>query len=150
MLHMFLLGTCSLCIQTITQNPENLVYCTTGSVDIFIMYCTGTMWHTLLPTGPFTNTCLESPSYPLTLGAAHYRHSVVVGNVSYKTLRECDGGYSTLGGGGILVDQVGVGWVCTIVNGASVPWLKWALGIGWIRSVNMNSKNFGATCEMKA
>ena len=40
--------------------------------------------------------------------AAHYRHSVVVGNVSYKPLRECDGGYSTLGGGGILVDQVGV------------------------------------------
>ena len=64
--------------------------------------------------------------------AAHYRHSVVVGGVPSKSLKECDGCHSTLGGGGVPVDQVDVGWVCTIVNGAGVPWLKSALhkGIG--------------------
>ena len=84
--------------------------------------------------------------------AAHYRHSVVVGGVPFKSLRECDGCRSTEGGGHVPKDQVGVGWVCTIVNGAGVPWLKSALhrGIGWISRVNMDSKNFGATCEGRA
>jgi len=68
-------------------------------------------------------TCLESPLHPLTMRAAHCRHNVVVGGVSSEPLRECDGCHSTLGGGGVPVDQVGVGWVCTIVNGAGVPWL---------------------------
>ena len=56
--------------------------------------------------------------------AAHYRHNVVVGCVSSEPLRECDGGRSTLGEGCVPVDQVGVGWVCIIVNGAGVSWLK--------------------------
>ena len=96
------------------------------------------------------NTCLESPSYPHTLGAAHYRHSVVVGGVSSEPLRERDSSHSTLGGGGVPVDQVGVGWVCTIVNGAGVPWLiECALHkhSGWISGVNIYSKNTCATCE---
>ena len=71
----------------------------------------------------YDSTCLESPLYPHTLGAAHCRHSVVVGGVSSEPLRERDSSHSTLGGGGVPVDQVGVGWVCTIVNGAGVPWL---------------------------
>ena len=78
------------------------------------------------------------------------RHNVE--GVSSEPLRECDSGLSTQGGGGVPVNQVGVGWVCTIVNGAGVPWLKCALhkDITWISGVNMDSKNFGATCEGRA
>ena len=83
--------------------------------------------------------------------AAHYRHSVVVGGVPSKSLRECDGSHSTLGGGGVPVDQVGVGWVCTIVNGAGIPWLKNCalhIHISWICDINTNPKdvNVNATC----
>ena len=74
--------------------------------------------------GPFTNTCMECPSYPHTLGVALCRYNVVVGSVSSELMREGDDGRSTLGGGGVPVDQVGVGWVHTIVNGAGVPWLN--------------------------
>ena len=73
--------------------------------------------------GPIISTCLESPPFPHTMRAAHYRHNVVVGGVSSEPLRERDSSHSTLGGGGVPVDQVGVGWVCIIVNGAVVPWL---------------------------
>ena len=95
---------------------------------------------------------MESPSYPHTLGAAHCRHNVVVGGVSSESLRECDGGHSTEGGGRVAVDQVGVGWVCTIVNNAGVSWLKCALHkhIAWISGINMYPKNTCATCEVKA
>ena len=75
--------------------------------------------------------------------AAHCRHSVVVGGVSSEPLRERDGGHSTLGGGGVPVDQVGVGWVCTIVNSAGVLWLKCALHkhIAWISGVNKHCRS---------
>ena len=69
----------------------------------------------------YDSTCLEYPSYSLTMRAAHCRHNVVVGGVSSEPLRESDGCHSTLGGGGVPVDQVGVGWICTIVNGAGIP-----------------------------
>ena len=188
---MFLLaavwGHACLCIRTIIQNLESLVYLHNPELYsyhrlclTFITYCTGTMWHIPLPAtvGPFTRylypfqrfwskdcqvlalyrpthleiydcTCLESPPFPHTMGAAHCRHNVVVGGVPSKSLRECDGCHSTEGEGRVPVDQVDVGWVCTIVNGASILWLKCALhkGIGWISCVNMDSKNFGATCE---
>ena len=64
----------------------------------------------ILPSqlSPFTNTCLKSPSYPHTLGAALCRHNIVVGGVSSEPLREGDGGHSTLGGGGVPVDQIGM------------------------------------------
>ena len=55
--------------------------------------------------------------------AAHCRHNVVVGGVPSEPLRERDGSYSTLGGRSVPIDEVGVRWVCTIVNGAVVPWL---------------------------
>ena len=96
------------------------------------------------------NTCLESPPHPHTLGAAHCRHNVVVGGVPSEPLRESDGCQSTLGGSGVPIDQVGVRWVCTIVNGAGVPWLiECALHkhSGWISGVNIYSKNTCATCE---
>ena len=96
------------------------------------------------------NTCLESPPHPHTLGAAHCRHNVVVGGVPSEPLRESDGCQSTLGGSGVPIDEVGVGWVCTIVNGAGVPWLiECALHkhSGWISGVNIYSKNTCATCE---
>ena len=109
----------------------------------------------ILPSqlSPFTNTCLECPSYPHTLGAALCRHNVVVGGVSSEPLREGDGGHSTLGGGGVPVDQVGVGWVCTIVNGVGVPWLTYCAihkDIVWISCINMNPKNVCTTCEGSA
>ena len=154
-------GHACLCVRTIIQNLESLVclhnpelYSYHRLCLTFITYCTGIMWHIPLPAtvGPFSSTCLESPWYPHTLGAAHCRHNVVVGCISSESLRKCDGCHSTEGGGGVTVDQVGVGWVCTIVNGAGVPWLKSALhrGIGLISCVNMDSKNFGATCEGRA
>ena len=48
-----------------------------------------------------------------------------------------------LGGGGVPVDQVGVGWVCAIVNGAVVSWpKKCALYpcIAWVNWVDTNFK----------
>ena len=78
-----------------------------------------------------TKVCIytrsKSPPHPHTLGAAPCRHNVVVGGVSSYLLRQDDSGYLTLGGGGVPVVQVGVGWVCTIVNGAVKLWLKYAL-----------------------
>ena len=65
-------------------------------------------------------------------------------------MRKGDGGPSTRGGGAVTVDQVGVGWVCTIVNGASVPWLiECALHkrIGWIDWVDTNFKI--SVCDFK-
>ena len=95
-------------------------------------------------------TCSESPPFPHTLGAAHHRHNVVVGGVPSEPLREGDGCHSTQGGGGVPVDQVGVGWVYTIVNGAGVLWLKCALHIHivWISRINIYSKDVKiyATC----
>ena len=73
------------------------------------------------------HTRSKSPPHPHTLGAAPCRHNVVVGDVSSEFLREGDDGRSTLGGRGVPVVQVGVGWVCTIVNGVVKPWLKYAL-----------------------
>ena len=86
-------------------------------------------------------TCFKAPLHPYTLGIAYRRHNVE--GVSSEPLREGDGGCLTLGGGGVPVDQVGVGWVCTIVNVAVVPWLKCALhkDIGWSSGVHMYSKD---------
>ena len=68
-------------------------------------------------------TCFKASLHPHTLGATHCRHNVVVSGGFTEPLREGDGCHLTLGGGGVLVDQVGVRWVCTIVNGADVSWL---------------------------
>ena len=65
----------------------------------------------------------ETPSYPHTLGVALCRYGVVIGGVSSESMRESNGCHSTLGEGGVPVDQVGVGWYRPIVNGAGVPWL---------------------------
>ena len=95
------------------------------------------------------STCFKAPLHLHTLGAAHCRHNVE--GVSSEPLRECDSGLSTQGGGGVPVNQVGVGWVRTVVNGAGVPWLeKYALHkhIVWISCVDMYSKdvNIYITC----
>ena len=95
------------------------------------------------------STCFKAPLHPHTLGAAHCRHNVE--GVSSEPLREGDGGYSTQSGGVVLIDQVGVGWVCTIVNGTGIPWLiECALHkhIAWISHVNIYSKDVKiyATC----
>ena len=68
-------------------------------------------------------TCLEFPMYPHTEGVALHRYNIVVCYISSELLWKGDGGCSTQSGGSVPVDQVGVGWVCTIVNGAGVPWL---------------------------
>jgi len=63
--------------------------------------------------------------------------------------REGDGGHSILGGRGIAVGKVRVRWVCTIVNGAGVPWFKCALHkyACWITGVKTHTKiNICATC----
>ena len=69
-------------------------------------------------------TWLESPPHSHTTGVALCRHNVVVSGVSSEPLREGDGGPLAQGVGGVPVDQVGIGRVCTIVNGAVVPWLE--------------------------
>ena len=52
------------------------------------------------------------------------------------------------------MDQVGVGWVCTILNEAGVPWLfKYALhkGTWYVGGIDTNPevKEVFATCEEK-
>ena len=86
----------------------------------------------LIHTKAFIHTRWKLPLHLHTLRAVLCRHNVIVGGVSSEFLRENDDGQSTPGvGGGVPVDQVGVGRVCTIVNGAGVPWLnKYALHNG--------------------
>ena len=81
-------------------------------------------YFSLTYTKSYIHTCLKLPLHLHTLRAVLCRHNVIVGGVSSEFLRESDGGHSTLGGGGIPVDQVGEGWVCTIVNGTGISWLN--------------------------
>ena len=73
---------------------------------------------------PFTYTCLETPPHSHTSGATLCRHNEVVRGSSSELLREDDCGCFILGKGGVSIDQVSVGRVCTIVNAAGVLWLK--------------------------
>ena len=88
-----------------------------------------------------------------TLGATLCRHNVVVGGISSDPPRQSDGGCFIQGGGGFPVDQVSVGRVCTIVNGAVVIWLeKNALhsGICWVCDGDINHKvSIFDTCGQK-
>ena len=96
-------------------------------------------------------TYSKPPLHSNALGVSHCRHVVVVSGACYEPLWKCDGGHLTLGGGSVSVDQVGVGWVCTIVNGAGVPWLiECALhkGAGYVGGLDINL-NVSATCEEK-
>ena len=90
--------------------------------------------------------------YPQAYRVAFHRYNIVVCYISSELLRKGDGGGSIEGRGGVTVDQVGVGWVCTIVNGAGIPWLeKCALHnhSSCISHVNIYIKdvNIYATCE---
>ena len=69
-------------------------------------------------------TCSESPSHLHTLVSALCRHNVVVVGVSFQLLSEGGGGILIHCGQGVLISQVGVGWVCTILNSAVIPSLK--------------------------
>jgi len=80
-------------------------------------------------TKVYPPTCSECPTHSLTPQGIICRHNKVISGVPLDLLREGDGGHSTLGGGGITIDQVGVRWISTIVNGAGVPWLKHALHV---------------------
>ena len=73
------------------------------------------------------HTRSKSPQHPHTLGGALCRHNIVVSGISSYLPREGDDCHLTLGGGGVPVVQVNVGWIRTIVNGAVIPWLKYAL-----------------------
>ena len=104
-----------------------------------------------LQTQPFINTCLESPTHPHTHGVVFHRYNIVICYVSSEFPRKGDGGSLICSTGSVPVDQVGVGWVCTIVNGAGVPWPKECAlhkDIAWISCVNMYIKNVNiyATC----
>lgn len=79
-------------------------------------------------------TSSECPTHSLTPQGLICRHNKVISGVPLDLLREGDGGHSTLGSGGITVDEVGVIWISTIVNGAGVPWLKHALHVStcWV------------------
>jgi len=84
--------------------------------------------------------------HSLTLGTTVCRHNKVVSGTSLEVLGEGNDGHLTQGGGGISIDQVGVRWVCTIVNGAGIPWFKRALH-RCIGEVNLHPKdNIHATC----
>ena len=74
--------------------------------------------------GTLKLTCSKPSTDPHTLGAAHCSDNVVVGSVSSELLREDNSSDSILGGGSVPVVQVGVEWVCTIVNDAVVDWLN--------------------------
>ena len=66
-----------------------------------------------------------------------------------EVLGEGNGGYLTQSGGGVAVDQVGVRWICTIVNSAVVIRFKCALYkyICCVGQVNIHPKeSIPATC----
>ena len=69
-------------------------------------------------------TYLKTPPNPHTQRVSFCRHNVVVGGVFFELLREADGCHSTWDVRGVPIDQIGVGWVCTIVNGTCVFSLK--------------------------
>ena len=69
-----------------------------------------------------TPTWSKSPSYPHTQRVTLCRHNVVVGSISSELLGEGDGALSTWDIGGVPI--VGVGLVCTIVNGTDVFFLR--------------------------
>ena len=88
-------------------------------------------------------TCSKTPPNPHTQRVSFCRHNVVVGTVSYEPLRESDVSLSTWDIGGVPVDQVGIGLVRTIVNGAGVLSLKECAlhNCGhWVSGVNTNHK----------
>ena len=55
---------------------------------------------------------------------AFCRHIIVVCGAISEPLGEGDGGYLTQGGESVLIDHIGVGWVCTIVNALVVHWMQ--------------------------
>ena len=88
-------------------------------------------------------TCSKSSSHPHTLGATHCRDNVVVIGVCHDPLRENDGGHLTMCEGGVTSSEVSIRWVCTICNGAGVPWLKKCTlhkYVAWISGVNIDIK----------
>ena len=97
------------------------------------------------------HTCSKCSSNPHTLRVALSRHNEVVDGVSLEVLGEGYGGRSIQGGGGITVDQVGVRWICTIVNSAGVPWLKHTVHkyTCWVPGVNTHTKIVCATCGQR-
>ena len=89
-------------------------------------------------------TSSESSSHLHTLGTALCRHNVVVVSVSFELLSEGDGDILIHCIQGVLISQVGVGWVCTILNSAVIPSHKKCTlhnCITRIRGVNTNLKN---------
>lgn len=137
----------------LTHNPDNITWCVWKMMTE--LKCTQTQSFIPLPFKLYTSdyiqvpTRSESPTDSFTLGGSHSRHNVVVCGSFLKVPREGDGdGLSLCCRGGITVDQVGIKWVCTIVNGAAVPWLKCAHNkcicyVGW---VNIHCKSITATC----
>ena len=69
-------------------------------------------------------TCSKCSPQPHTLRAALCRHSEVVSGFCLEATGKGDGGHSIQGRGGVSGGQVGVRWICAIVNSAGVPWLK--------------------------
>ena len=72
-------------------------------------------------------TCSKSSLQPHTLRAALCRHNEVVSGFCLEATGEGDGGHSIQGGGSVSGGHVGIRWICAIVNGAGVPWLKCTL-----------------------
>ena len=88
-----------------------------------------------------TPTWSKTPSYPHTQRVTLCRHNVVVGGVSSELLGEGDGALSTWDIGGVPI--VGVGLVCTIVNGTDVFFLRKSAFHNcayWVSGVNTNHK----------
>ena len=67
-----------------------------------------------------------------------------------EILGEGNCGHLTQGGGGVTVDKVGVRWVCTIDNGARVPWEHKPTDhkcIFCVGSVNVYNEHICIACE---
>ena len=68
----------------------------------------------------YLRTCSESALHPYTLEVTHCRYDIVISSISFEFLGKGDSCQMIYGGGVVSAVQVGVGWICTIVNSADV------------------------------
>ena len=81
-----------------------------------------------LYTRVYPPTCSECPTHSFTIGATICSHNEVVGGVHIDLVREGDGSCGAVWSGRCVPGgQVVVRCICTVVNGAVVPWLECAL-----------------------
>ena len=72
-------------------------------------------------------TCSKAPPDPYTSEVALCRCNEEIDAAFLKFQRKDVGSILIQHGKGVLGSQVGIGWICTILNSAGVLWQKYAL-----------------------